>query len=155
MSDQVYTAVVGALGFYGLLMKEIVKDFGWDKAMDMSARIGREFGVTTGEEIQRCAVGKKLDIIAVETYNASMMDELGMGYTAKRTGNSVSFEITRCTLYDALKASGFDHAQIGRLCEAFDSTYYGSVASVVPGVAASVVFRPTPEGCCKERWEVR
>ena len=121
----------------------------------MSARVGRQFGVSGGEEMKRSAAGKKPDIAAVEAYNSSMMHGLGLAFTAKRMGGSVSFEITRCPLYDALKASGFDHEQIGKLCEAFDSTYYGAVASVVPGVEGSVAFRSTPDGCCRERWEVR
>jgi hypothetical protein len=155
MGEQEYTAAVGAMGFYGLLMKEIVKEYGWDKALNMGARVGKQFGVSTGDDIKRSMAGRKPDIAAVETYNSSMMDGLGMAYTAKRTGNSVAFEITRCPLYDALKASGFDHAQIGKLCEAFDSTYYSGITSVVPEVAAAVAFRPKTDGFCRERWEVR
>jgi hypothetical protein len=67
---------------------------------------------------------------------------------------SISWWIASPVIW-ALKASGLAHEQNGKLCEAFDSTYSSAVASVVPGVAGSVAFKSTPDGCCKERWEVR
>ena len=73
MGDQEYAAAVGALGFYGSLMQEIVKEYGWDKALDMSSKVGRQFGLSSGEELKRSAAGKKPDIVAVEAFNSSMM----------------------------------------------------------------------------------
>ena len=156
MGNENYTGAVMAMGLYAGLMQDIVRAYGWDRAAEMHAGQGWSMGVSTGEEIKKAAGGGKPDLARVVAANTSVMTGLGCAFTTPRQqGPVATWDISRCPIYDGLKAGGFSHEQIKLLCEAFDGKFYPGVSSVVPPAVGSVQFRKTPEDSCKERWEVR
>ena len=155
MGEEAYNAAVMAMGYYGGLLQEIVKEFGWEKAIEMNAKLGLTMSVQMGEEIKKATSGAKPDIKVLESLNSQMMTGFGCTFKVSEKGNSVKYEVSRCPMYDGFKASGFSHEQIGKMCEAMALKEYEGIKSILPNVAGKVEFRTRPDGSCIEEFEIK
>jgi len=54
-----------------------------------------------------------------------------------------------------LKATGFSHEQVGKMCGAMSSKEYEGIKSVLPNVIGSAKLRTKPDGICIEEFVIR
>ena len=155
ISEEAYNAAVMMMGFYGGLLQGIVKEFGWEKAVEMHGKQGWPMGVQLGEEVKKASRGSKPDIKVLKSLNSRMMTEFCTTFKVIEKGNSVKYEVSRCPMYDGFKASDFSHEQIGKLCEAMALKEYEGIKSILPSVAGKVEFRTKPDGSCIEEFEIK
>ena len=155
MSDEQYNTAVMVMWLYGGLLREIMKEYGWEKAIKMHGNVGFPIGVSMAEEIKKAAGGKKLNIKLLEKANSEMESAFGATFNVTTKANSVKYELSRCPIYDGLKASGFSHDQINKMCTAIASNEYEGVKSVLPNVIWSAKPRTKPDGICVEEWLIR
>jgi hypothetical protein len=155
MSNERYNTAVMVMGLYGGLLQEVVKEYGWEKALEMHGKLGFPMGASMAEEIKKSAGGKKLDVKLLEAANSQMETAFGATFKVSTKANSVKYELSRCPLYDGLKASGFSHDQINKMCLAMSSKEYEGVKSVLPNVIGSAKPRTKPDGVCIEEWVIR
>ena len=107
------------------------------------------------EEIKKAAGGKKIDVKLLEAASSQTLTAFGATFKVSTKANSVKYELSRCPLYDGLKASGFSHDQIYKMCLAMSSKEYEGVKSVLPNVIGSAKPRTKPDGVCIEEWVIR
>jgi hypothetical protein len=155
MVDEQYNTAVMVMGFYGGLLQEVVKEYGWEKALEMHGNLGFPMGVSTGQEVKKAAGGKKPDVNLLEVANTQMMTAFGATFKVSEKANSVKYEISRCPMYDGLKASGFSHEQVRKMCVAMSSKEYEGIKSVLPNVIGSAKPRTKPDGICIEEFVIR
>ena len=155
MGDEQYNTAIMIMGLYGGLLQEVVKEYGWEKALEMHGKLGFQMGASTGQELKKAAGGKKPDVKLVEAANTPMMTAFGATFKVSKKANSVKYEISRCPMYDGLKATGFSHEQIGKMCGAMSSKEYEGIKSVLPNVIGSAKPRTKPDGICIEEFVIR
>lgn len=155
MGDVEYNTAVMVMGLYGGLLQQIVKEYGFDRALEMHARMGYPMGVSSGEEIKKAALGGKPSLAIVEAVNSQMMSSFGTTFKVSKGTNTVKYEVSRCPMYDGYRATGFSDEQIKRLCGAMAPQEYVGISSVVPNVTGSVKVREGPKGCCIEEFKVQ
>jgi hypothetical protein len=155
MGNERYNTAIMIMGLYGGLLQEVVKEYGWEKALKMHGNLGFQMGASGAEEIKKAAEGKKLDIKLIEATETKSMTDFGAVFKKSEKANSVSYEITKCPMYDGLKASGFSHDQIHKLCTAMSSKEYEGLKSVLPNVIGSAKLRTKPDGTCTEEFVIR
>ena len=155
MGDEVYNTAVGTMGFYTGLLQEIVKEYGWEKALEMHGNVGFPMEVSMGQEVMKAAGSKKPDVKFVEGANSQMFTAFGMAYKATEKPNSVKYEISRCPMYDGLRVAGFSPEQIVKLCESLAAKEYEGVKSVLPNVLGSAKPRTKPDGICIEEFVIQ
>jgi len=155
MGEEAYNAAAMIMGLYGGLLQGIVKEFGWEKAIEMHAKLGWPMGVQMGEEIKKATSGAKPDIKVLESLQTQMITGFGCTFKVSEKGNSVKYEVSRCPMYDGFKATGFSHEQIGKMCEAMALKEYEAIKSILPSVAGKVEFRTKPDGSCIEEFEIK
>ena len=155
MENEVFNTAVGTMGFYTGLLQEIIKEYGWEKALEMHGKVGLPMGVSLGQGIKKTAGGKKPDVKLVEGANSQMFTAFGMAYQATVKPNSVKYEISKCPMYDSLIVAGFKPEQIVKLCESLAVKEYEGVKSILPNVIGSAKPRTKPDGICIEEFTVR
>jgi len=156
MNGDAYAAAVGAMHvYYGGLLQDVVKEYGWDTALALHAKRGWSIGASTVQGIKRAAGGKAPDVAAVDACVVKGNAAFGVTFTTEKTENSVVLVISRCPIYDGLQASGFSHDQIGLLCQAVGAKHRDAVASLLPQATWRADFRTSPDACCRERWDIR
>jgi hypothetical protein len=65
---------------------------------------------------QENAGDKKPDVKLIEATNTEAMTMFENTFKVNETANSIKYEISRCPQYDGLKAAGFNHEQIRKMC---------------------------------------
>jgi len=155
MGDEVYNTAVGTMGFYTGLLQEIVKEYGWEKALEMHGNVGFPMGGFLGQEVKKAAGSKKPDVKLVEGANSQMFTAFGMTYKVTEKPNSVKYEISRCPMYDSLRVAGFRPEQIVKLCESLAAKEYEGIKSVLPNVIGSAKPKTKPDGSCIEEFTIR
>jgi hypothetical protein len=113
MGDEQYKLAVSDMKFFGGFLQEVVKECGWEKALEMQGRHCFKEGVSWGQELNEAAGDKKPDVKLLEATNTEAMTMFGNTFKVSETANSVKYEISRCPQYDGLKAAGF--SQMSRL----------------------------------------
>lgn len=154
MGDEQYNTAVMVMGLYGGLLQEVVKEYGWEKALKMHGNLGFPMGASMAEEVKKAAGGKKPDVKLLEVANSQMEAAFGATFKVSKTDNSVKYEISKCPMYDGLRASGFSNDQIHKMCLAMSSREYEGVKSVLPNVSGSAKPRTKPDGICVEEWVI-
>jgi hypothetical protein len=155
MGDEVFNTAVGTMGFYTGLLQEIIKEYGWEKALEMHGKVGFPMGVSLGQGMKKAAGGKKPEVKLVEGANSQMFTAFGMAYKATVKPNSVKYEISKCPMYDSMRVAGFSPEQILKLCESLAAKEYEGVKSVLPNVIGSAKPRTKPDGICIEEFTIR
>ena len=155
MGDERYNTSVMVMGFYGGLLQEVVKEYGWEKALEMHGNLGFQMGASMGQDIKKAAGGKKPGVKLVEAATTQMETAFGATFKVSETANSVKYEFTKCPMYDGLKATGFSHDQIHKMCLAISSREYEGIKSVLPNVIGSAKLRTKPDGICIEEFVIR
>ena len=154
MGDVEYNSAAMVMGLYGGLLQEVVKEYGFEKALEMHGKIGFTMGVSSGEELKKAAGTKKPNLKLVEEINTQMMNGFGCTFKVTEKANSVKYEISRCPMYDGLKLTGFTHEQVKKFCETMAPKEYEGIKSVLPNVRGSFKFRTKVDGTCVEEFEV-
>ncbi len=142
------------MGFYGGLLQEVVKQYGWNKALEMHGKLGYPMGVGSAEEIKKVSRGAKPTIAVVEAVNSQMMSAFGSDFKVSGGNKTLKYEVTRCPMYDGLRATGFSHEQVKALCEAMSSQEYEGIRSIIPNVSGRVKIRDSSDGTCIEEFRV-
>jgi hypothetical protein len=155
MSNEQYETAVMVTGLYGGLLQEVVKEYGWEKALEMHSNLGFPMGASIVEEAQKAAGGKKLDVKLLEAANSQMETTFGATFKVSTKANSVKYELSRCPLYDGLKASGFSHDQVHEMCTAIASKEYEGIKSVLPNIVWGAKPKTKSDGICVEEWVIR
>jgi hypothetical protein len=155
MGEVEYNTVVMMMGMYGGLLKEIEKQYGFEKALQMHGAMGFPMGVSSGEAMKKAAGAKKPSLKIVESVNNEMMSGFGATFKVTEKGNSIKYEISRCPMYDGFKASGFSHEEVQKFCESMAPQEYNGIKSIVPNVVGSFKVKGSPDGRCVEEFEVR
>jgi hypothetical protein len=155
MVDEQYNTAVMVMGLYGGLLQEVVKEYGWEKALKLHGQVGFPMGVSMAEEVKKATGDKKLDIKLLEKANSQMEAAFGATFKVSTKTNSVRYELSKCPMYDGLTASGFSHDQIHKMCLAMSSKEYEGVKSVLPNVIGSAKPKTKPDGICIEEWAIR
>jgi hypothetical protein len=154
MGDEQYKLAVSDMKFYGGLLQEVVKECGWEKALEMQGRHCFKEGISWGQELKKAAGDKKFDVKLLEATNTEMMTAFGNTFKVSETANSVKYEISRCPQYDGLKAAGFSHEQIRKMCVTMSSKQYEGFKSVLPNIIVSTKPRIKPDGICIEEYGI-
>lgn len=155
MGEVEYNTAAMMMGLYGGLLKEVVKQYGFEKALEMHGAIGYPMGVSSGEALKKAAGAQKPSLKMVESVNNEMMNGFGASFKVSERGNSIKYEISRCPMYDGFRATGFSHEEVQKLCEAMAPREYEGIKSIVPNVIGSFKVKSKPDGSCVEEFEVR
>ena len=155
MGDVEYNTAAMVMGLYSGLLQQIVKEYGFEKALEMHGNMGYPMGVSSGEELKKAAHGGKPTLGNIEAVNSQMMSSFGTTFKVSKGANTVKYEVSRCPMYDSYKATGFSDEQISRLCGAMAPQEYAGINSVVQNVSGRVKVRDGPKGCCIEEFIVQ
>jgi hypothetical protein len=72
-----------------------VKEYGWEKALEMNAKVAWSMGVQAAGEFKKSTSGAKLDIKVLESLNSKLMTGPGTTFKVSKEGNSLKYEVSK------------------------------------------------------------
>jgi len=146
--DEKYVALSRVWRRYGLLFKDLMNAYGFERALrhhiDARAEIDEEIINSLKEKYS------KLDI---ENYGARIKESyMSSGYAsdAKVTDDSVEIKLGLCPFYEGFRQAGLDHDVIKRVCVRTSHYQYDLFQRHYPEYEGIIEFRDTADGCCTE-----
>ena len=151
-APEAFDAAKTAYTLYGWLLQEMAKEFGWEKAIEMHARLGdRWAGIVGGMFREQCGE-RTLDAASVASVVERVAQGLGADCEVEARNGAVTNRIGRCPIYEGLSAAGIDHAMIDRLCNAAEIRALEQMHASFPELAGSFKFREKAEDVCVEEY---
>jgi hypothetical protein len=149
---EAFEAAKKAYTLYGWLLQEIAKQFGWEKAVEMHARIGDPWAAMASGMLREKCGERKLDAASVASTVETIIKGIGCDFEVERRTDGVTDRAGRCPVYEGLSAAGINHATIERLCTAVSNQAYKGLHTSFPELTVSMRFRPKAEGICEEEY---
>jgi len=150
--EDVYNASKGSFGMYGGLFKDVAEEVGMEKALELHARRGDDFGIGLCEMLKQKLGDKDLDIETLNSVMQPVMDSFGIDAEINLSPHAMSVKITDCPIYDGCKEAGIDHETIEKMCHIMAGQEYAKLNEYFPNFNASIQFKDSPEGYCLEKY---
>jgi hypothetical protein len=147
-NDEKYVGLTRVWRRYGLLFKDLMNTYGFDKALQhhINARkeIDEDFVKTLKEQYET------LDI---ENYGQSIKESyMASGYATEATvtEDSVEIKLGLCPFYDGFAQAGLSHDTIEEVCVKASQAQYDIYKKYFPEYEGIIEFRKTADDCCIE-----
>jgi len=93
MANEAYAAAVMAMGLYGGLLQDVMREYGWEKAREMHAKRGWAMGLSGGfDHDQICGLCETLDSQRVPSRPDGGSHREGQPHQFKKTPDSTCRE---------------------------------------------------------------
>jgi len=154
-SKDALNAATSAYSTYGGLFKEVVKEFGMEKALALAAKQGESMGAQMAATLKKKLGGKELDTKTVAAVTKEMMDGSGYTYEMKETPASVVMKVDKCPFYEGLKMAGLDDKTIKSICTRMGEGTNDVIKKQFPKLQTRLKFRTSPDSFCTEEFALR
>jgi hypothetical protein len=152
MNGSAYEAAKNSWACYGLLLQEVAKELGWERAIATQEGVGSKVGEGLASAVLASCAGKAVEPGALAAVLDAAVGSLAIECEHQAEDGKVTGIYRRCPIYDGLAASGLDHAPIQKVCETWGSGERRRWRQMVPGVARQGKFRETGRDVCLEEY---
>jgi hypothetical protein len=146
--DEKYFARTQIWRRYGLLFKDLMNTYGFERALQHHI----DSKIENREDFIQ-SLKDKYPELTIENYGASIKERyMSSGYAteAKVTDNSVEITLGLCPFYDGFAQAGISHDIIKTVCEKGSHFEYDFLQRHYPEYEGIIEFRETAEDSCIE-----
>ena len=146
--DEKYVAMSGVWRRYGLLFKDLMNNYGFERALQHHIDARKDID----EQIIK-SLKEKYTKLDIENYGAQIKESyMSSGYAseAKVTDDSVEIKMRLCPFYEGFTQAGIGHEDVKETCVRTAKYQYDFFQSHYPEYEGIIVFRETADDCCIE-----
>jgi hypothetical protein len=139
---------------YGGLLKDVAGELGMDRALELHAKQGENFGTALAGMLRDRQGDGDLKIENLTAVFSEAGEGFGLSPDVEETPTKVSFTHHACPIYNGLKMAGWTHEEIKAACEGMAGKEIAALKEAFPQLSGCVEFRSTPEDPCVEEFSL-
>ena len=146
--DEKYVGMSGVWRRYGLLFKDLMNDYGFERALQYHIGARKEIDEQIIESLK-----EKYTTLDIENYGTQLKESyMASGYAteANVTENSVVISLGLCPFYEGFTQAGLSHDIIKTTCVKTTEYQHDLFKRHYPEYEAILEFRETADDCCLE-----
>jgi len=149
-SEVTFNAVKSSMSMLAGFFAEVSKEVGEEKAVELYARKGTEFGDLLGNIIKsRMNQPDAAGLIQQEL--KTLYERFGFTTEFEKKDGKLIANSYRCPMYDGFIEAGLKPQTIHKMCIAFTDREKARLQEIVPSSNyAMTEFRTSSDGCCRE-----
>ena len=147
-TDEKYVAVTGIWRRYGLLFKDLINTYSFERALQHHIEARTEIDAQIIKSLK-----EKYTKLEIENYGTQLKESyMKSGYAteAKVTDNSVEIKLGLCPFYEGFTLAGISHDVIETVCVRTSQHQYDFFQSHYPEYEGIIEFRETADASCIE-----
>jgi hypothetical protein len=150
--EAIFAATKGTFALFGGFLKDVAREIGMEKALDLYANQGETFGAMfkamIGEELGE----KELDTPTMAAVLSKAAEGFGMTVEIEESPTSVRMESFQCPIYDGFKEAGLDQETIETACSRLVVVEQAELKKAYPQLSMCVKVRSAPDEPCIEEY---
>ncbi len=153
-SEDAFNAVVGSFSMYGALLKDVAAEIGMERALELHAKQGENFGAMLNGMLKERQGDTDLKVETLTAVFSEVGEGFGLSPEIEETQTKVSFTHHQCPIYEGLKMAGWAHEEIKAACEGMAGGEIAALKEAYPQLSGGVTFRATPDEPCVEEFSL-
>ena len=152
-----YGTAVKIFALYGAFFKEVEKELGEEKTLELHRKAHEQMGIETGRKMLSQHEGKAFDLESLAKILQASNQGIGIECELIKGGDKLTLRNLRCPMYDGYRAGGLRGDQAESLCRVGAPAKLGSTMKLLNGNSIYELshYRVKPDERCVEEITLR
>ena len=152
MSEETYQAVKAAYRSYGIFIKELAEEIGWEKVLQIRQKLGTRNGENAVQFFK--THDPKTRLAEFGKTNEDWYNKSGWIITTQSTITETEAHIQRCPIFDGFNEAGLSVEQVNNLCKAIHEGTDKRLKLDYPNAEFTSILKKSKDNECIEKFTI-